>query len=528
MQDKFQDGNKSENDLLIEQLLRETSDGVSDEETPEVPSDTAEFRAAAAYETTSADITEFEPLDPVADDMISEQEPLSEEEQQIRSAYPDSYSAPRRTRAQVSESDLDAGEVVRKRYAEDNAKKRTKMKRSGTGKSAAAKRKPARPAQKKRVRKRRRKSNLPFVLVWTTLMVAIGIVLSAAIIALGKDVLAIGKSGMEKIIVVESGSSTDDIAQLLYDEGIIRVPKMFKLMSRLKGADGSYVAGEHVVSSEYTYEQLIVTLTKPVAAETVTVTITEGTTLLDAANQLEEAGVCDASRFIYFFNAGGFEFDFEENLPAASASKFYKMEGYLFPDTYEFYVDMDPELACQKIYARFDEIMSEGVIEKTGKTYYETMEEKGMTMDQIITLASIIQCEAPNLSSMQMVSSVFWNRLDDSTRFPLLQSDPTSKYVEEVIRPNISINDEAIFEAYDTYRGQGLPPGAICNPGRDAIEAALNPATSEYYFFCANVDTREIFYAVTNEEHEENLEKIRRQQAGEDMTGEAGEGEETE
>ncbi len=521
MQDKFHDGQKSDNDLLIDQLLREAAPA------PQEDDFGADFEedAASVYETNSADITEFEPPDPIAFDAPDADDDPYEDASE-HDPKDDTYTfRPVPARVQVSESDLDAGEAVRQRRAEDSARKRTRQT------APARKKKPVRaaaqkPAPKKRKR-RRKKSNLPFVLVWTTLMVAIGIVLSAAIIALGKDVLAIGKSGMDKIIVVESGSSTDDIAQLLYDEGIIRVPKMFKLMSRLKGADGSYVAGEHVVSAEYTYEQLIVTLTKPVAAETVTVTITEGTRLIDAAQQLEDAGVCDASRFIYFFNAGGYEFEFEDKLPAASATRFYKMEGYLFPDTYEFYVDMDPELACQKIYARFDEIMSEGVIEKTGKTYYETMEEQGYTLDQVVTLASIVQCEAPTMSSMQMVSSVFWNRLNNSTMFPSLQSDPTTKYVNEVIRPNISVNDETIFTAYDTYRGQGLPPGAICNPGKDAIEAVLNPATSKYYFFCANVDTKEIFYAVTNEEHEENLAKIKRQQSGEEMAGDPAEGEGT-
>ena len=113
---------------------------------------------------------------------------------------------------------------------------------------------------------------------------------------------------------------------------------------------------------------------------------------------------------------------------------------------------------------------------------------------------------------MQMVSSVFHNRLNNSSIFPLLQSDPTRVYAEDVIEPNLDIANHLMCDAYNTYVGAGLPPGAINNPGRDAIDAVLYPAESDYYFFCANVQTGEIFYAKTNAEHEENLAEIKRQQ----------------
>lgn len=506
MQDKFNADAQSENDKLIEELLRKEEP--QPEEAPE-PFDPDE---AEAYATQSAEETMQEPEESDASaeaaDVLSAQAPQGERAERTTARRAASSHA---ARASGANSRV-AGEAARSRRAEA-AKQRKKSRLPAPKTLETAGKHPETTKHKKR----RRRTNLPFALIWTTLVVAIAIVLSVSLIALGKDMYAVGKTGTDKILVVPSGASTAEIAQLLYDEDIIRVPKLFRMFSKLSKKDGQYVAGEHVVNASYSYEKLISALTTVVKAKSTKITIPEGTRLIDAAAMLEEAGVCDASRFIYFFNAGGYHVDFESKLPTDTGSKFYKMEGYLFPDTYEFYLDMEPELVCQKIYKRFNEIMSKGVVEKTGKTYYETMTEKGVSLDYVITLASIIQQEAPSMSSMQMVSSVFWNRLNNRDLFPLLQSDPTSKYVTEVIKPNISVANDVIFQSYDTYKGQGLPPGAICNPGKDAIEAALNPAQSEYYFFYANVNTKQTYFAKTNEEHEQNIQMVKNMQSGDEL-----------
>ena len=106
---------------------------------------------------------------------------------------------------------------------------------------------------------------------------------------------------------------------------------------------------------------------------------------------------------------------------------------------------------------------------------------------------------------MKKVASVFYNRLNNPDEYPLLQSDPTTNYVEDIIMPNIEVRSKKIFEAYDTYQGAGLPPGPICNPGLDAINAVLYPAETDYYYFCSNLETGEFYYAETLEQHEQNL-----------------------
>ncbi len=181
-------------------------------------------------------------------------------------------------------------------------------------------------------------------------------------------------------------------------------------------------------------------------------------------------------------------------------------------------MDEDPQIVVQKIYANFDK--------KFTNADYKAMEAMNMTLDEVITLASIVQAEAPTISSMRMVSSVFHNRMNNSMTFPKLESDPTRVYAEDVIAPNLSIKNEIMCNAYNTYIQNGLPPGAINNPGKDAITAVLRPDDTQYYFFCANVQTGEIFYAQDNAGHEENLAAIKLQQAQAALadTGDGGNG----
>ena len=122
------------------------------------------------------------------------------------------------------------------------------------------------------------------------------------------------------------------------------------------------------------------------------------------------------------------------------------------------------------------------------------MEDLGLTLDETLALASIVQAEAPTSNQMKLVSSVFWNRLNDKETFPRLESDPTKKYAAL-----------SGIELYDTYKSEGVPPGAICNPGADAINAVLYPEETEYYFFCSNLTTQEFYYAKTLKQHEKNL-----------------------
>lgn len=373
--------------------------------------------------------------------------------------------------------------------------------------------------KKKKKKKKKPRNRLPGVLILTTFIFAVSICLALVIIAYGKDMLGIGKSETTHLIVIPEGATTEDISLMLEEDGIIKSPEFFQLFARLSKSESKYIAGEHFVRPNMAYETIIQELTsiENEKKDTVDVTFPEGITLYDAAVLLEEKGVCPADDFIFYFNAGGLGFEFEDKLSASSNLKFYRMEGFLFPDTYYFYEDMEPEQVCQKIYLNFDNKMTD--------ERYQRMEELNLTLDQLITFASIVQKEAANMDSMTMVASVFWNRLNNPDVFPLLQSDPTKNYAENVIKPHMEVYDQVMIDAYNTYVGAGLPPGPICNPGIEAIDAVLAAFESEYFYFIANINTGQTYFAVTQEEQDANEYMIEQQIAEASSEAAAQEGE---
>lgn len=355
------------------------------------------------------------------------------------------------------------------------------------------------PPKPKR-KKRRKKGNgrLIFGLIMTAIIVAAAVFCAAIVLKFARDFVGVGKSSVEVVVEIPMNSGTADIADILANEGIIDSTYFFRFYSRVKGSDGTFVAGSHVLSPDMSYENIVYELQQGAVdtRESVDITFPEGINILEAANKLEETGICKASDFIHEFNNSSFGFDFEK-LVKVSPMKFYKMEGYLFPDTYTFYVDEDPKIVCKKICRNFETRITPDI--------YARMKDLEMELEELITMASMVQAEASTVYDMKRVASVFRNRLADPDNYPLLQSDPTRKYVEDVIKPNIEFPSKDMFKAYNTYEGAGLPPGPICNPGLDAINAVLYPADTDYYFFCANIDTGEVYYAMTNEEHEANL-----------------------
>ena len=135
----------------------------------------------------------------------------------------------------------------------------------------------------------------------------------------------------------------------------------------------------------------------------------------------------------------------------------------------------------------------------------DLMTKQGMDLHELLTIASIVQAEAPNVEEMKKVASVYLNRLNDPATFPRLDADPTRDYATEQILGNQG--SQEIADAYNTYVGNGLPPGPINNPGLDAIMAVLQPEDTSYYFFGTDLRTGEFYYAETLEEHNQNVQK---------------------
>ncbi|SFB80794.1 endolytic transglycosylase MltG [Ruminococcus albus] len=339
-------------------------------------------------------------------------------------------------------------------------------------------------------------------IILVTIILTVSLVLAVAGLTLGMEYYGIGKDDNEISFNIPEGSTNEDIADLLVENGIIKNKKLFLYTLKIMKPSTIY-PGDIKLQPSKPYSDIIEELEKQRESyETVTVTFTEGEYLIDIAQKLEKNNVCAADDFLFEFNRDmGFKF---ESYLTENKNVFYAREGYLFPDTYEFYVNDTPYNIARILRDHYDSKMNEAM--------YKKMNDQGLTLNETITLASIVQLEAANVDEMPKVASVFLNRLRDSDTFPMLQSDTTYNYINKVIKPNTKNDDlaEHYVEYYDTYAIDGLPAGPICNPGMDAIKAVLNPAKTDYYYFCNDIETGETFYAETLDEHEKNLVKAGR------------------
>lgn len=358
------------------------------------------------------------------------------------------------------------------------------------------------PKKRRRKKKKVKPNNSILVgTVVTVIVIAISFILSFLTIQLGVEYMGFSKSEESITFDIPEGTTTATIGDLLYQKGIINNPTLFKFVMKVqKVSDANIYPGEITLSPNMTYPSIIQAFSKSRKVyETVTVTFTEGISLYKAAKLLEEKEVCTAADFLTAFNKNS-GFDFEKNLTLSEQS-FYKMEGFFFPDTYEFYKDDSAENVVSKIKTNFNNKMSDEVM--------TLVEQSGLSLYEVITLASIVQAEADTKENMELVASVFLNRLAFTEQFPHLESDATYFYVRNTISSAVGGMDKVSdYEyLYDTYSCFGLPIGAIGNPGMDAIMAVLKPATSNYCFFVTDSKTGEFYYAETLEEHNANCKK---------------------
>lgn len=305
-------------------------------------------------------------------------------------------------------------------------------------------------------------------------------------------------------VVIETGDLTSDIAQHLFDEGLIDNTMIFSLMSKVNGFDGAYMAGTHYITPGLSYDEIMYLLIqKP---ESVTITFPEGITYEEIKHKLHEAGLtftddeldeCMDSPDLFV------DYDFVAALRIQD-ERDHILSGYLFPDTYEFDINASAETIINT-FLRNTNV-------KLYDEYYERAEQLGMTLDEAITLASIIQTETTDAIDMMYISAVFHNRLNsENEEMQYLSSDATINFLREMGGDKplmvLSSTDLSLESSYNTFTHRGLPPGPICMPGLDAIQAALYPEPNfDYYYFCATGDGDTV-YAVTLEEHEENCAK---------------------
>jgi UPF0755 protein len=323
--------------------------------------------------------------------------------------------------------------------------------------------------------------------------------LSIYVLDSANDVFGFNKIDQTIELTIESGMNAADIAKLLDEKGVIEQPITFQYYTKFRNREGIFQAGNYILNSNMSYDQIIIILrTGQTIKEEVKITFFEGMTIREIAKELQEKRVCSASEFISKIEEIEFGLEFENMIPDVSL-RFRKLEGYLFPDTYDFYIGERVDSVAKKFLVNFQNKIFPGI--------YEQIQDKGMTLDEVVILASIIQKEAGNREEMARVSSVFYNRMENpGAGLPRLQSDVTIFYVEEDIKPYQSRSTQDIYDAYNTYVCYGLPVGPICSPGLDAIKAAINPAQTDYYYFVTDKNG-EFYYSKTLNEHNANIRK---------------------
>ncbi len=346
---------------------------------------------------------------------------------------------------------------------------------------------------------RRRRSNGMALLLSVLLVLGAAGFLAFFAISSATDLLAFGKENRQIEVTIENGMSVNEIAQLLGRSGVVEQPLTFRLYAALRNKDHGFQAGSYVFNSNMSYDRIITALRSgDIIKEEVTITFYEGMTLREIAAALENEGVCSAKAFIEYTQTGELTYEFIDMMPESDL-RFRRLEGYIFPDTYDFYVGENVQSVAKKFLRNFQSRIMPDI--------YSKIQDAGMTLDEVITLASVIQKEAGNPEEMRMVSSVFHNRMDDAAAgLPMLQSDVTIFYVENDIKPYQTRAIQEMYDAYNTYVRKGLPVGPICSPGLDAVQAAINPEESQNYFFVTDVNGK-YYYSKTLDQHYANVRK---------------------
>lgn len=341
-------------------------------------------------------------------------------------------------------------------------------------------------------------------LLYSLLIVGVSGFLASMMLIFVLDSMAINRSEKSVDLEIQSGATTADIADMLVDKGLIDNAFCFRLYSKFARADGKWQVGAFIVSPDMGYATLVETLQVMTPRETVTVTIPEGFTVEEMAKLLKDSGVCEPESFYDAVVNGEFDYDFVKDIPDISDGHYgrcYRLEGYLFPDTYNFYVGSSGETVVSRMLENFDR--------KLTPELRQQIADRGWTIDQAVIMASLIEGEAASDDDMEKVSKVLQNRMVPGSGFPKLQLCSTRDYVRGLMPTIKGVSVTSL--AYNTYEREGLPVGAINNPGLRALTAALNPsqdaAVAKCYFFATDYKTGITYYSETLSEHNNIIRK---------------------
>ena len=354
--------------------------------------------------------------------------------------------------------------------------------------------------------------------LWTNMSkrnkIIIAIVAGLAVLALifglvvYSQTLPPGRGDNQIELVIPFGSSTAAIANLLEEQGIIKNALLYRIYLRQNDLEGHLQAGTYQLNDGLTYEQVSELLLQgQVLRESVRFTIPEGLKVDQVAARLsnievertagEVESLIDPEVFLDLVQNGEFDYWFINQIPQDVD---YRLEGYLYPATYEVFPTASEWDIINMMLRSFDRVFNE--------EFQNRAQELGLSAHEVITFASIVEREAGVAHERAKIAGVFYNRLAINMR---LQADATVQYLFEEQRDRVLYVDLEIDSPYNTYRYAGLPPGAIASPGRDAIHAVLYPEDHGYYYYVTKKDgSGEHYFAVTYDEHRANIRRSNR------------------
>lgn len=339
------------------------------------------------------------------------------------------------------------------------------------------------------------------IFLYLALLLSVSATLSAAVIFLVNDAFAVTAESGEVYIRVCEGDGAREIADSLKRSGAVKSKTWLRVYLALRGKSLDGVkSGGYTVSKTGGFDGIHRSLTAGVRRKRaeLTVVIPEGSTVDDIVRIIcRENGICTEDELTEVIRNGDFSrYDFVRVL---SGERRYRLEGYLYPDTYCFYSDSSPYSVIDKMLSNFES--------KFDEKYRKACASKGLSIDDAVKIASMIEKEARFVSDYPKVSSVIYNRKNSISFGGRLQSDATLTY--SLGRP-MTAADKELDDPFNSYKYGGLPPSAICNPDLEAISYAIYPDKTSYYYFVSRSDGT-ILYASSYEAHKRNIDLVKKE-----------------
>lgn len=362
--------------------------------------------------------------------------------------------------------------------------------------------------------------HLAATVIWLALIVVIGVSLGRTLWLCCADLMAFGKPSAQATITIGDDDDIETISRMLAEKNLIRYPGLFKTFAQLTGKDENISVGTFTLNSRLDYNAMINGMTAYASdREEVTVMLREGFTCAQMFQVLEDYGVCTVEELEEYAANG--ELDDYWFLEGVQRGDKYCLEGYLFPDTYDFYTNDEPRRVIEKFLdafdARFTDIMRERLV-TIGENYALWLAEEGydqeyidahpMTIREVVIIASMIEKESTGGEESYNISSVIFNRLTDSSQPPYLNIDATLIYAlggnidpETGKTKPLTYEDLEIDTPYNTYKYVGLTPGPISNPSQESLNAAVSPNDTSFYYYALDPETGEHRFFKTYKEH---------------------------